>query len=73
VVWSARQLDEETQRKLFASRLPCLLASRSHGGIATILASKLSIARLEAVALIDGAALLRAFGLANNGSLIPFG
>jgi hypothetical protein len=41
--------------------------------VAAILPSKLSIARMEAVASIDGAALLRALGLANNGSLKPFG
>ena len=42
--------------------------------VAAILPSKLSIARMEAVASIDGAALLlQALGLANNGSLKPFG
>jgi hypothetical protein len=41
--------------------------------VAAILPSKLSIARMEAVASIDGAALLRALGLANNGSLKPTG
>jgi hypothetical protein len=42
--------------------------------VAAILPSKLSIARTEAVASIDGAALLfRAPGLAKNRSLKPFG
>jgi hypothetical protein len=42
--------------------------------VAAILTSKLSVGQREAVASIDGAALLlQALGLANDGSLKPFG
>jgi hypothetical protein len=75
MMWSARQPDAESERPLFASRVNgafCLQVARMVV-VATILASKPSIARLEAAVSIDGGALLRALGLANNGSLKPFG
>jgi hypothetical protein len=61
---------------LFASRAyrVLLLGSALMMAVAAILTSKLSVGQREAVASIDGAALLlQALGLANDGSLKPFG